>query len=339
MGRVNYFHPCGPHSRMNSRLIALREAMAQLPIEDGTWSISAAILEAAGLTNQESLARQYLLKFAHWAHAGGVNQLLDLPPESFEATDFNDYYKIVMSRVQLLYQKARAMEGDGDEPRHPFCCFQTQVRRRPVYTKGGKSVTLGCFDAIPRVGYESSWTAAGPAFRKALLAAGSRKFKATTLRRLISNRSPKAEAIEAALEPLNDEWIERLAGSPLFTLLDPGVEFSGSGAVEVRIKEEEGSVVLLAEGPWFRVTFVETVLLQTMAQFMTDMLLDDGDDTEVNWCREALITFALTAHHVQDTLHAPGRGSMAFFSGRRAPNPQFHLLQVRGPLSLATLHA
>ena len=35
--------------------------------------------------------------------------------------------------------------------------------------------------------------------------------------------------------------------------------------------------VVLAQGPWFRVTFCETPLLQCLSQFMTDQMCAEGD--------------------------------------------------------------
>ena len=51
-----------------------------------------------------------------------------------------DYYKLVMSRVQYLY--AQATPGGLA---YPQCCFQTQLRKRPTFTKAGATCTLGTF--------------------------------------------------------------------------------------------------------------------------------------------------------------------------------------------------
>jgi hypothetical protein len=53
-----------------------------------------------------------------------------------------------------------------------------------------------------------------------------------------------------------------LDGVRLFTLLDEGAAFSGGDDVEVRVDVVDGVATVLAQGPWFRVTFCETPLLQ-----------------------------------------------------------------------------
>ena len=88
-----------------------------------------------------------------------------------------------------------------------------------------------------------------------------------------------------------------------------------------------GTAVVLAQGPWYRVTFVETALLQGMATFMTARLCAVGDDGWADVLRENLMSFACAAHMVQDEVHAPGKGVVSFFAGRRTPHPEFHLLQ------------
>jgi len=75
------------------------------------------------------------------------------------------------------------------------------------------------------------------------------------------------------------------------------------------------------------VTFVETPVLQSMCQFMTDWICRDGDHDGTAWCREALLSFALMAHQIQEHVHAPKKAVVAFFSSRRAPHAEFHLLQ------------
>jgi len=93
------------------------------------------------------------------------------------------------------------------------------------------------------------------------------------------------------------------------------------------VETSSGQVVLLAQGPWFRVTFVETPLLQFLTSFMTDYMIAHGDDSGEAWSREALMMFAATAHRVADDLLNCGKGDLMFMSGRRAPNAEFHLLQ------------
>ena len=133
--------------------------------------------------------------------------------------------------------------------------------------------------------------------------------------------------MEASLQPVNEAWVSRLAGAPLFELLDEGVDFSAGDAVQVKLVLQDGQVVLLAQGPWFKVTFAETSILQCMAQFMTERMVEVGDQDGVGWCRSALMTFAVSAHCVQERVHAPGKGTVTLFAGRRAPHPELHALQ------------
>ena len=39
--------------------------------------------------------------------------------------------------------------------------------------------------------------------------------------------------MEASLQPVNEAWVSRLAGAPLFEQLDEGVDFSAGDAVQV----------------------------------------------------------------------------------------------------------
>lgn len=309
---------------------ALLRAVSDLPIAEGDWEIPESTLALAGLQNDIPKAREFVMRFAKWARRA-VSQMPPAPRAELQATDFNDYYKLVMSRVQLLYTKAFPAAGVSDssasQAMYPLCCFQTQLRRRPKFRKGGVMRTLGMFDSDPDPSRESSFGEMAPKFREALRAVGARKFHADTLRALLSSRGPGAAIIEESLGCINDEWIEALDGKPLFRLLDEGADFSGADAVEVKIVMFEGQAVALAQGPWFRVTFAETPLLQCMCELMTDYMCVHGDDDQIMWCREALLNFAVTVGQVTEKVVAPGAGKVAFFSGRRAPHLEFHLLQ------------
>ena len=299
---------------------ALLSAVAALPTaDDGSWSVPAPILKAT--STSEADAKRHVLSFSAWAQ-GAVRQL----PEAseHEATDFSDYYKIVMSRVQLVYAKATQPAG---ELRFPACRFQTQLRRRPQVVKDGAARELGVFDSGAGPEMVGSYEGSSAAFRAALQAVGERRFRAATLRRLFAARGPPAASIEESLAPVNEEWVRLLSGSRLFELLDDGVGFSASGGVQVRVELQGGQAVVLAQGPWFRVTFAETPILQCMAQFMTEAVQTEGDHGAARWCRDALMNFAVAAHSVQERVHAPGLGSVSFFAGRRAPHADFHLLQ------------
>ena len=65
-------------------------------------------------------------------------------------------------------------------------------------------------------------------------------------------------------------------------------------------------------------------MLQAMSQFFTDTVCHAGDADGAAWCRDAMMNFATTIHQVQR--NCP-EGSFSLFSGRRAPHPDFHLLQ------------
>ena len=319
--------PVTGHMPSEARHAALLAAIESLPKGPGdACEIPQESLKAAGLENDVPRAKEIICEFAAWAR--GTSSTLPMAVDAeMQATDFNDYYKLVMSRVQYVY--GQVTPGGLA---YPQCCFQTQLRRRGAFVKGGAEVTLGVFDvgalASSHVG---GWEEASAHFRVALAAVGARRFDAATLRSLISQRFPGAAGIEDTLAPVSDAWVAALDGHCLFTLLPEGAEFSGgaSEVCEVRIVEQQGQAVILAQGPWFRVTFVETPVLQCMCQFMTAWMTAAGDDGAEAWCREALINFALTAHQIQSHVHEPKKGVVAFFSSRRAPHPEFHLLQHR----------
>ena len=251
---------------------ALEAAIAALPTaDDDTWSVAEKTLQAAGLADDVTAARQFVLQFSIWAREA-ITRLPHAPPQHFEATDFNDYYKIVMSRVQFLYAQALAgASSDAAPAALPLCQFQTQLRRRPQFKKDGSDCCSCVFDLsgshTPKDGVQAIGSLEGSeaAFRAALAAVGARKFSAATLRRLVGDRSPKAAGIEDSLSPLNAAWMSALDGRPLFKLLPAGADFSGGEEVEVRLVTEGGVATMLAQGPWFRVTFCETPLLQVRA--------------------------------------------------------------------------
>jgi len=307
---------------------ALHRAVQELPTcDDGTWFVPPATLKVAGLEDDELMAKKYILKFSEWAREA-ISRLPPMPPADMQATDFNDYYKVVMSRVQLLYTQAQAGAARSEIPSSPVCQFETQLRRRPTFIQAGQQRTLACFDTSP-VGsgppLVGGLDESMPAFRTALRAVGARRFDATTLAQLLKSRDAVAAGIENSLEPVNDEWIAALDGKPLFTLLDEGTDFSNcKDVVEAKVVIQNSKVVVLVQGPWFRVTFCETPLLQCMSQFMTDVMISMGDDDGAAWCREAMFNFATVAHNVAKKTK---KGVFSLFSGRRTPHPEFHILQ------------
>lgn len=318
-------------SPVSSHRAALEAAVAELPtVDDDSWTVPIETLKAAGLEDNVTAARKYVLQFSLWAREA-IGRLPPALRSAFEATDFNDYYKIVMSRVQFVYAQAVAGSAPGaPPPAMPLCSFQTQLRRRPVFQKGGQACVSCAFDLRGTFEVNSGQTAVGSleeseaAFRALLASAGRRPFRLATLQRLVADRAPAAAAIEASLAPINDAWMAALDGTELFTLLPAGAAFSDGEGVEVKLIVDGGVATLLAQGPWFRVTFCETPLLQCMSQFFTDALCAEGDHDGAAWCREACFNFATAIHAVGQTCTP---GSVALFSGRRAPHPDFHLLQ------------
>ena len=244
---------------------SLEAAIAALPTaDDSSWSIQPATLKGAGLEDDMAKARQHVLSFSAWAKEA-IKRLPECPPSEFEATDFNDYYKVVMSRVQYLYTQALGELPPGTVPTQPVVQFMTQLRRRPKFVMGGQMQTLGCFDRttawpvgeMPLVGDLDSTM---PKFRAALRAVGARKFHRSTLELLL--RSSGAKAIEDSLAPVSGEWIGALDGHRLFKLLEEHEDFSGGLEVEAKPVVQDGMVVVLVQGPWFRCTFCETPMLQ-----------------------------------------------------------------------------
>jgi hypothetical protein len=300
----------------------LLAAVAALPTaDDDSWAVPTSILDAAmGASADVAQARRHVLAFSSWAR-GAVQQLPEIPRDAMQATDFSDYYKVVMSRVQLLYAQATS-SADADL-RYPTCRFQSQLRRRPQFLKDGVTRELGVFDTGAGSEWVGSLEESLPAFRAALRAVGERRFDAPTLRALLASHAAPFAGMEASMQPLNEAWVARLAGTRLFELLDEGADFAAaSEAVQAKVVVHGGQVVVLVQGPWFRVTFAETPVLQCMAQFMTDALVTVGDQDGAGWCRHALLNFAIAAHAVQCAGRAPppnteaAVGQMAW---RRAP--------------------
>ena len=237
---------------------ALEHAVAGLPtLDDGSWSVPDQTLEVAGLQDDVVGARRFVLEFSEWAREA----ICRLPSVTqMQATDFNDYYKLVMSRVQLLYAQALT------PPKRPMwltCQFETQIRRRPTFIKDGVVRTLGCFDVkcshLEGVTVVGSLDTSIEAFRATLRAVGARRFDRVTLALLIKSRDQAAAAIEESLALVNEEWIAALDGQHLFNLLDEGAEFSKlPDVVEAKVMINDGKAVVIVQGPWFRVTFCET---------------------------------------------------------------------------------
>ena len=178
---------------------SLLKAISDLPAEDDeSWTVPEAVLAAVSADAAE--ARRHVLTFSAWARAA-VNQLPEVPREEMQATDFSDYYKVVMSRVQLIY--AQATHSHEAELRFPACRFQTQLRRRPQFSKGGATCELGVFDGGPNAALTGSFEESEAAFRVALRAVGQRRFEARSLWAMLDSCSPpytsRAEKVPPAL--------------------------------------------------------------------------------------------------------------------------------------------
>ena len=177
---------------------SLLKAISDLPVEDDdSWSVPAAVLTAVSADVAE--ARRHVLTFSAWARTA-VNQLPELPREEMQATDFSDYYKVVMSRVQLIY--GQATHSHETELRFPACRFQTQLRRRPQFIKDGATCELGVFDGGPNAALVGSFEESKTAFRAALRVVGQRRFEAQSLWAMLESCAPPhARRVETGAPP------------------------------------------------------------------------------------------------------------------------------------------
>jgi hypothetical protein len=301
---------------------ALLAAVESLPSNGDDFDVGAKTLASAGLSEDKASAKAFLRNFAAWAraYAPTVPDVVD-----FEATDYQDYYKLVMSRVQYIYARCTDDVGDG-----PLATFQTHLRRNPQFTSpAGTAHTLCVLELEPSATPPPAgcYTQCDAKFREVLAAVGARKFRAQTLRLLLASRCAKMGRIEDSLGGMTDEWIAALDGTRLFTLLSPGEDFTNGTRCEVKIVIYNGHAVVLARGPWWRVTFVETAVLQCVCQFLIDEVNARSEGGAVGWHSEAIASFALWAHQVERKVHGPKKATVSFFSGRRAPSTCFHLLQ------------
>jgi hypothetical protein len=176
-----------------SSLLHLEAAARSLPLEPGGWAVPPAVLKAVALEDNPAAVQRMICQFAAWAREN-VSKVPAAPADELQATDFNDYYKIVMSRVQFIYAQADAGAGYGSSSlSYPVCSFQTQLRRAPTFRKDGREVTLGVLDVKPSSAREGSFPPVSAAFREQLAAVGARRFDEATLRMLIASRSPLAQ--------------------------------------------------------------------------------------------------------------------------------------------------
>lgn len=185
---------------------SLLKAISDLPAEDDdSWTVPEAVLAAVSADAAE--ARRHVLTFSAWARAA-VNQLPEVPREEMQATDFSDYYKLVMSRVQLIY--GQATHSHEAELRFPACRFQTQLRRRPQFIKDGATCELGVFDGGPSAALVGSFEESKTAFRAALRVVGQRRFEAQSLWAMLESRAPpharrvESGALPSAIPPVPD---------------------------------------------------------------------------------------------------------------------------------------
>lgn len=177
---------------------SLLKAVSGLPAEDDdSWTVPEAVLEAVSADAAE--ARRHVLTFSAWARAA-ISQLPEVPREEMQATDFSDYYKVVMSRVQFIY--GQATHSHEAELRFPACRFQTQLRRRPQFIKDGATCELGVFDGGPNSALVGSFEESKAAFCAALRLVGQRRFEAQSLRAMLECRAPPhARRVESRVLP------------------------------------------------------------------------------------------------------------------------------------------
>ena len=175
---------------------SLLKAVADLPVEDDdSWTVPEAVLAAVSADAAE--ARRHVLTFSAWARAA-VTQLPEVPREEMQATDFSDYYKVVMSRVQLIY--GQATHSHEAELRFPACRFQ--MRRRPQFIKDGATCELGVFDGGPNAARVGSFEESKTAFCAALRVVGQRRFEAQSLWAMLESRAPPhARRVETGAPP------------------------------------------------------------------------------------------------------------------------------------------
>ena len=185
---------------------SLLKAVSGLPAEDDdSWTVPEAVLAAVSADAAE--ARRHVLTFGAWARAA-VSQLPEVPREEMQATDFSDYYKLVMSRVQLIY--GQATHSHEAELRFPACRFQTQLRRRPQFIKDGATCELGVFDGGPSAALVGSFEESKTAFCAALRVVGQRRFEAQSLWAMLESRAPpharrvESGALPSAIPPVPD---------------------------------------------------------------------------------------------------------------------------------------
>ena len=165
---------------------SLLKAVSGLPTEDDdSWTVPEAVLAAVSADAAE--ARRHVLTFSAWARAT-ISQLPEVPREEMQATDFSDYYKVVMSRVQFIY--GQATHSHEAELRFPACRFQTQLRRRPQFIKDGATCELGVFDSGPNSALVGSFEESKAAFCAALRLVGQRRFEAQSLWAMLECRAP-----------------------------------------------------------------------------------------------------------------------------------------------------
>ena len=185
---------------------SLLKAVSGLPAEDDdSWTVPEAVLAAVSADAAE--ARRHVLTFGAWARVA-VSQLPEVPREEMQATDFSDYYKLVMSRVQLIY--GQATHSHEAELRFPACRFQTQLRRRPQFIKDGATCELGVFDGGPSAALVGSFEESKTAFCAALRVVGQRRFEAQSLWAMLESRAPpharrvESGALPSAIPPVPD---------------------------------------------------------------------------------------------------------------------------------------
>ena len=178
-------------------------------------------------------------------------------------------FKGIIFYVMLEGEMAVSWRKDG--------IYGFVVLDNPPVNAINREIRQGLLDAVDwaeREGLERViLSGAGPAFAAG---ADAKEF----------DRAPEAPHLPDVLNRIESStvpWIAALHGNTLFELLPEGADFSGGSRVEVKVVIDEGKAVVLAQGPWFRVTFCETVLLQCMSLFRCSFASQYSDLCLLHW--------------------------------------------------------
>lgn len=100
--------------------------------------------------------------------------------------------------------------------------------------------------------------------------------------------------------------------------------------INVFSMEKDGNNKLIVEavGPWHKVTWLETSMMQACYETYLRIKLNDSDKSYGEWLKEALFRCYLSINKANKAFESPKKLSGALFSGRRTGGYAFTLLQV-----------